>query len=385
VTLFKGLLLQLHVGEISIIDTATRGRHSVCGVIRLMTFTVREASGWLVAKPALFLPIFLLLSLQATYAQQKLETKQQTNEKIQELAGLSHPQSLETPTGSGDLLHIDIFDVPELSRDVRVSESGDISYPLIPGKIVTAGLTTYQIEQKLAQLLIENGLVSHPQVSVFVKEQNSQPVTLVGAVQRPMVYQVIRPTTLIELLAAAGGISDEAGSEVIITRQHSAADKNGANGSTGSASLDSQTITIRLQDLLESGNPAYNIFIYGGDTVSVPRAGIVYVMGGGIAQPGGYVLQSHGEQITVLKAVALAHGLTGFAKGDQAVIMRKNPDTGQKDMIPVQIKKIENRKADDLAMQSNDILYIPDSLGLKVLAKGGEAVIAGASIAVYRF
>jgi polysaccharide export outer membrane protein len=352
-----------------------------------MTFIVRSASGWLKAKPAYLAPIFLLLSLQGAYAQQKLETQQQTNEKIQELAGLAQPQTVETPIGSGDLVHIDVFDVPELSRDVRVSATGDVTYPLIPGKIVTVGLTPYQLEQKLAQLLVENGLVSHPQVSVFVKEQNSQPVTLVGAVSKPMVYQVIRPTTLLELLAEAGGITDEAGSEVIVTRQHLTAVKNAANGSNEATPLDTnnQTITIRLQDLLESGNPAYNISVYGGDTVSVPRAGIVYVMGGGIVQPGGYVLQSHGEQITVLKAVALAHGLTGFAKGDEAVIMRKNTATGQKDMIPVHIKKIENRKADDMAMQSNDILYIPDSFGLKVLAKGSEAAVAaGVAVAVYR-
>jgi polysaccharide biosynthesis/export protein len=354
-----------------------------------MTFTVRNTSGWLKAKPALFVPIFLLLGLQATYAQGKLQTPQQTNEKIQELAALARPQALETPIGSGDLVHIDVFDVPELSRDVRVSDTGDITYPLIPGKIVTAGLTPYQLEQKLAQLLIENGLVSHPQVSVFVKEQNSQPVTLVGAVTKPMVYQVIRPTTLLELLAQAGGITDLAGGDVIITRQYPAADKNvvknDINGVTEDTSFDTQTITIRLQDLLESGNPAYNISIYGGDTVSVPRAGIVYVMGAGVAQPGGYVLQSHGEQITVLKAVALAHGLTGFAKGDRAVIMRNNAATGQKDMIPVHINKIENRKADDIAMQSNDILYIPDSFGLKVLAKGSEAALqAGVAVAIYR-
>lgn len=354
-----------------------------------MTFTVRITSGWLKAKPAHFLPIFLLLSLQATYAQEKLQTQQQANERIQELARIARPQTVETPIGSGDLLHIDVFDVPELSRDVRVSDTGDITYPLIPGKIVTAGLTAYQLEQKLVQLLVENGLVSHPQVSVFVKEQNSQPVTVVGAVQRPMVYQVIRPTTLLELLAQAGGITDVAGNDVIVTRPLPTADKNvdknDVKGVTVDTSSDTQTITIRLQDLLESGNPAFNISIYGGDTVSVPRAGIVYVMGGGISQPGGYILQNHGEQITVLKAVALAHGMTVFAKGDQAVIMRNNPDTGQKDMIPVQIKKIENRKADDPRMQSNDILYIPDNLGLKILAKGGEAVIAGASIAIYRF
>src|SRR3984885_9203077 len=337
-----------------------------------MTFTVRTTSGWLKAKPALLVPIFLLLGLQATHAQSKLQTQQQTNEKIQELAAHARPQVLETPIGSGDLLHIDVFDVPELSRDVRVSDTEDITYPLVPGKIVTAGLTSYQLEQKLAQLLIENGLVSHPQVSVFVKEQNSQPVTLVGAVQKPMVYQVIRPTTLLELLADAGGITDVAGSDVIVTRPVPSADKNAVNndlkGATLDTSSDTQTITIRLQDLLESGNPAYNISVYGGDTVSVPRAGIVYVMGGGISQPGGYILQSHGEQITVLKAVALAHGMTGFAKGDQAVIMRKNPDTGQKDMIPVQIKKMENRKAADLPMQTNEFLYLSASLGLKVLA-----------------
>ena len=84
-----------------------------------------------------------------------------------------------------------------------------------------------------------------------------------------------------------------------------------------------------LQDLLESGDAVFNIPVYGGDVVSVPRAGIVYVLGFGVAQPGGYVLQSHGEQVTVLKALALAHGLTSFAKADSAVIMRTNPATGQ--------------------------------------------------------
>ena len=87
---------------------------------------------------------------------------------------------------------------------------GDISYPLIPGKIAAAWTDPFQLESKVEQLLLANGLVSHPQVSVFVKEQNSQPVTIVGAVGHPMVYQVMRPTTLLEVLTAAGGISDNA-------------------------------------------------------------------------------------------------------------------------------------------------------------------------------
>jgi polysaccharide export outer membrane protein len=140
-----------------------------------------------------------------------------------------------------------------------------------------------------------------------------------------------------------------------------------------------------LQDLLESGNAAYNVQVYGGDVVSVPRAGIVYVLGLGVVQPGGYVLQSHGEQVSVLKAIALAHGMTGFAKGDSAVIMRMNPATGNRDQIPVHISAIEKHKTDDVLMNSNDILYVPDSKGLKVLAKGAEVAVGiGAGLAVYR-
>jgi polysaccharide export outer membrane protein len=325
--------------------------------------------------------------LQAASGQQKDETPQQTNEKIQQLASLARAHPVDTPIGIGDLLHIDVFDVPELSREVRVSDTGDIGYPLIPGKISVAGLTPFQLESKLEQLLVENGLVSHPQVSVFVKEQTSQPVTVVGAVRTPIVYQVIRPTTLLEVLSAAGGISDDAGSVVIVTRpaRPDNAVKAEPASATNDPSEDEQKITIRLQDLLESGDSVYDIQVYGGDTVSVPHAGIVYVLGFGVAQPGGYVLQGRGEQVTVLKALALAHGLNGFAKADSAVIMRTNPATGKRDEIPVHLKQIENRKADDIAMSSNDILYVPDSAGLKALAHGAQAVLTvGTGLAIYR-
>lgn len=351
-----------------------------------MIRTVRAISDWLRVKLVLMLSVLLLCGPAALRAQQKTETPQQTNQKIQELATLAKSQPRDVPIGTGDLLHIDVFDVPELSRDVRVSELGDISYPLIPGKIQVAGLTPFQLEEKMEQLLIENGLVTHPQVSVFMKEQNSQPVSVVGAVGRPMVYQILRPTTLLELLANAGGITDEAGSVVLITRATGApAPRTISDSSDDTPPQNSETITIRLQDLLESGDPSFNIQVLGGDVVSVPRAGIVYVMGAGISQPGGYVLQSHGEQISVLKAIALAHGTTGFAKADDAVIMRNNPATGQRDVIPVHIKQIEHRKAEDVAMKSNDILYIPDSLGRKVLARGAEAAVGvGTSVAIYR-
>src|SRR5580692_2361015 len=368
-----------------------------------MVFKAWRFPSWPAASLMALLCMVSLYVAPSLLAQQKTYTPPQTTEKIQELAAHEHTKPHDVPIGTGDLLHIEVFDVPELSRDVRVGDAGDISYPLIPAKVTAAGLTPFQLEQQMEQLLIENGFVTHPQVSVFVKEQNSQPVSVVGAVVKPMVYQGIRPTTLLEILAGAGGITDDAGSFVIVTRSPTApaartaaavigASSNGnVSASAGMPSANDplgetpQIITIRLQNLLESGDSAYNIMIYGGDVVSVPRAGIVYVTGAGVAQPGGYVLQSHGEQITVLKAVALAHGLTGFAKADKAVIMRANPVTGQRDVIPVRIKQIENQKTQDVAMNSNDVLYIPDSKGLKVLARGAEAAISiGSSVAIYR-
>ena len=342
-----------------------------------MVSTVRGVLDCASGKRIWLVPL-LLLVIQPAFCQEKFETPQETNERIRQLAAASHLQQGDTPIGSGDLLHIDVFDVPDLSRDVRVNDTGYISMPLIPGKIRAGGLTPLKLEESLEQLLLENGLVSHPQVSVFVKEQNSQPVTVIGAVNKPTVYQVIRPTTLLEVLSGAGGLANDAGSVVIITRpaHPSAVAETNAGASTGTNTLaEPQIITIKLRDLLDTGDPAYNIQVFGGDVVSVPRSGIVYVAGA-VQQPGGFVLQDMGEQITTLKALALAHGLTSYAKADQAVILRKNPDTGVKQEIDVNLKKIMQRKTEDVRLYANDLLFVPDSAGKRVLYKTGEAAIS---------
>src|SRR5271156_4891896 len=183
-----------------------------------MDITVRWVVDWL-WKPGLIALLCILSSSQATYGQGKDQTTQQTNEKIEELASFEKSTLADIPIGAGDLLHIEVFDVPELSRDIRVSTTGEIGFPLVHERIRAAGVTTFQLEQKLQELLRQNGLVSDPQVSVFVKEQNSQPVTIIGAVARPMTYQVNRPTSLLELIANAGGITDVAGTVILITRR----------------------------------------------------------------------------------------------------------------------------------------------------------------------
>ena len=100
-----------------------------------MKFAVRRVADWPRAKLISFLSVLVLCAVPALYGQQKTETPQQTNEKIQELAAEERVKPHDVPVGTGDLLHIEVFDVPELSRDVRVGDAGDISYPLIPGKI----------------------------------------------------------------------------------------------------------------------------------------------------------------------------------------------------------------------------------------------------------
>jgi polysaccharide export outer membrane protein len=339
---------------------------------------------WL-GKPVLIAFLSILAGSQATYGQGTDETTQQTNEKIQELASLGKSTLADIPIGAGDLLHIDVFDVPELSRDVRVSNLGEISFPLIHERIRAAGATTFQLEQKIQDVLRQSGLVSDPQVSVFIKELNSQPVTIIGAVARPLTYQVNRPMSLLELIANAGGITDGAGTVVLITRRTETESLTPISDTSGSSEPGSRTIRIQLQDLLNTENTAFNIPVYGGDVINIPLGGIVYVMGGGVSQQGGYVVQSHGEQITVLKAVALAHGLGGYARPDDAVIYRLNPNTGKREATPVHIKQIEQNKSQDVAMKSNDILYVPDSLARKILVKGAEAAVQiGTGVLIYR-
>ena len=310
----------------------------------------------------------VLLATQLGQAQERLATPRETNDRIRELAAPFQAERGDYLIGSGDLISIDVFDVPELSRAVRVSESGHISLPLIPVKIRAAGLSGFQLEEKLAELLQVNGLVSSPQVTVFVKEHRSQPITIIGAVNKPTVYQVIRHTTLLEALSYAQGLADDAGSTVLVTRPTRPGEGTDTPG-------DPPTVTINLKDLLDSGDPQFNIPVFGGDVISVARAGIVYVVGA-VQRPGGFVLKSDSEEMTALKAVALAQGLKGTSKPARAAIIRKDPETGEEQVIDVNLKSIMARKAEDVGLYANDILFVPDSPGKKALRRVAEAGLA---------
>ena len=162
----------------------------------------------------------LLATLAPSSRAQRVETPQQTNDRLRALAAASHaalPPS-DYVIGSGDLISVQVFDVPEISRELRVSQTGTIGLPLVPVRLHVSGLTEMQAERKIQEVLEANGLVSHPEVTVTVKEKKNRPITIVGAVAHPMVYEADRQVRLIDVIAAAGGIAPDAGDHVIITR-----------------------------------------------------------------------------------------------------------------------------------------------------------------------
>src|SRR6267142_555747 len=149
-------------------------------------------------------------------------TQQQANEQIRKLSASVVTPEHDYVIGQGDLITIEVFDIPELTRELRVSQTGSIGMPLVPVRLYVAGLTEMQLQQKIAEVLEANGLVSHPQVMISVKERKGKPITVVGAVLHAMVYQADRPVTLVQVLAEAGGISPDAGDVVIVTRSETA-------------------------------------------------------------------------------------------------------------------------------------------------------------------
>jgi polysaccharide export outer membrane protein len=300
----------------------------------------------------------------------------ETNDRIAQLAHATDVKLGDYLIGSGDLIGIEVFDVPELSRDVRVNETGYISLPLMPTKIHAAGLNPIQLQDKLAELLQTNGLVSTPQVTVSVKEQHSQPITVIGAVKNPMVIQAMRKTTLLQALSQAGGIADDAGTTVVVTRPSpDTSDSIELVADPSATPASPQTFTISLADVLESANANFNIPLIGGDVVSVPRAGIIYVVGA-VTHPGGFLMQNDLDRMTMLKMISLAGGPTNTAKLKNVVILRKNLTTGNRDQVPVDMAKVLSMKSQDVPMQPNDILFVPDSNGLKALHRAGDVAVA---------
>ena len=296
-------------------------------------------------------------------------------------------EAQEYVISADDLLEVYILDVPELSRTYRVSQSGQLAFPLLPKPLNAVGMTLDEFSLLLTTQLKASGTLTDPHVNVSVKESRNHSVSITGAVKNPQIYPLLGRTKLLSVLSQAGGIADDAGNVVKITRG-GAVNKTLAATSATSADAPAetpQTITINLNDLLNSGNSTLNVDVYPGDWVTVPKAGVVYVVGA-VNRSGGFVMNTTREHMTVLQAVALAEDLKPTAQREHSMIIRRDPSkNADRQEITVNLKKILTGQTPDVVMEPNDILFVPDSTGKKALRRGAEAAIQIATgLALFR-
>jgi len=261
----------------------------------------------------------------------------------------------------GDALDVSVFGAPDLSQKAAVNSAGNIYIPLI-NYVHVAGMHVEDAQKAVEEAYFKSDVLKAPHVSIVITSFASG-VVLMGEVVKPGIYPIVGSGKLLDILAEAGGTTATAGQLVTITQKDSNEPK-----------------TVFLSsDPVQS--MAANVPVQQGDTIIVSKAGVIYVVGEVLA-PSGFLMDEKGRY-TVMKAVAMAHGTTKFARTSKARIVRRTPE-GQQE-IPVPLDKILASKSPDIPMQSNDILFVPTSKGKQAAARGAEAAISIATWSAIRF
>ena len=262
--------------------------------------------------------------------------------------------------GPGDEVDVSVYGAPDLSGHTRVSSDGNISMPLV-GNIRVGGMTSSEAEGAIEAQLRQNNILNDPHVSVFARGYGSSAVSVVGEVVKPGSYSTLGPHRLFDVIQAAGGLTEKAANRAVISHRDS-----------------DNPITVELsKDPVEMAR--HNVEIKPGDTVVVPGAPIVYVLGE-VGKPGGYVLGSVAG-VTVLRVVAAAGGPTRNASVGGTKMLRRTSN-GLKE-IPVPLKNILRAKAPDVPLEPDDIIFVPNSRVKEALNGGALAMTLG-TVALYR-
>jgi len=175
-------------------------------------------------------------------------------------------------------------------------------------------------------------------VKITVVEYHSRPISVMGAVRRPVTFQADGVVTLLDALARAEGLTDDAGTEILVTQNHAVQ-------------------RVAVKQLLNMADPAVNLRLTGNEEVRVPEAGKIFVLGN-IRKPGGFRVRDPGDN-TVLKMVALSEGLMPFSEKIAYIVRRQ--ESGEPRQIPIELAKIMERKSPDVSLEIGDILYVPDN------------------------
>ena len=276
--------------------------------------------------------------------------------------------------GPNDLIAVSVYDAPELSRTIRIGTDGMIRLPMLKQLIKAEGLFPADLETAIAKALREEQILVDPFVTVTIAEYHSRPISVSGAVKMPLVFQAEGPISLLEAIARAQGLSENAGPEVLVSRSQP--------GPDGAAVMLTRRVTVR--NLINDADPAVNIKLTGGEEIRVPEVSKIYVVGN-VKKPGAFPVQN-GSETTVLQMLALTEGLEQFSSKN-AFIYRREANGG-KNEIPVELDKILQRKSPDVPLIANDILYIPDNRNKRIGMRAIEAIIgfgvgAGSTALIY--
>ncbi|NIS68274.1 MAG: hypothetical protein GTO12_04770 [Proteobacteria bacterium] len=272
--------------------------------------------------------------------------------------------------GPEDLLEITVFEVEELNQTVRVSFQGNISLPLL-GTLRVKDLTAGELEREIRDLLAQKYL-QDPHVSVFVKEYRSQRISVIGAVEKPNVYTVTGQKTILDMLAMAGGLKEEAGYLLFLIRPPRG-EEVAVKPDQDATQETPRTFVVDLEELLVKGDLALNLALVHGDVINVPVGGKVFV-GGEVWKPGGFPLK--GQPMTVSQAIVLAGGVRPTAHGPGTKMFRYSEKGTDKEVLSIDVSAILKGKAEDIYLKENDIIIVPRH-GLKAFLIGIRDAAAG--------
>ena len=242
--------------------------------------------------------------------------------------------------GPNDLLEISVFNLPELNQTVRVAEEGAITLALL-GRVEVAGLTAQELERKLSTLL-DQQYTKNARVTVFIRE--FQKVSILGAVGTPGLYELVGPTTVLQIIARAGGFTPQAMNEIFVYRQ--------------TPDGKQEIIAISLEDLA-NGKQDLNIELKPKDVISVPSDRTLNVFVYGEVRTPGVIPYLSSKRITLLQAIAQAGGTTEWAKKSRVTIKRKDKKTGQEMKISVNLKSIISGRIADIMLEEGDVVIVP--------------------------
>jgi polysaccharide export outer membrane protein len=283
--------------------------------------------------------------------------------------GTIHAEAPAYRLGPGDQITASVRDRKEIEmKPALIGADGAVELPYT-GRIQAQGLSTQELAREIETKL--KSIVLNPVVTVEVTDYGSQPVSVLGAVNKPGVHKLRGNQTLIEVLSLAEGLKNEAGNIIKITRAKSSGElplPNAKQDSTGEYT----SAEVRIKGLLDARAPELNIQIRAHDVITVPRAELVYVLGN-VHRPGGFPLTER-ESITVLQALAMAEGLEPGALTSSAKILRPSESSDAPVEIAVNVKKILANTALDQPLKPNDVLFIPNSatktVGIRALEAG---------------